>query len=131
MTGTAVDPHLASVSVNGVAAVVGAGGQFAASVPVSEGTNVLAASARDTLGHESTASVSVILDSAVPVVTITSPRDGTLTRGTTIAVAGTLDSATNVTGVTVNGASAVLSGTGFSATAAGQGLAGLGRKANA
>ena len=116
VAGTALDPHLASVSVNGAAAVVDGAGRFTVSVPVTEGTNVLVATARDSLGHESTASVSVIKDSSAPVVAITSPRDGTLTKSLEIAVAGSIDSAANVSGVTVNGSPAVLAGTTFSAT---------------
>ncbi len=116
VAGTASDPHLDIVLVNGVAAAVDASGRFTAAVPVTEGANTLTAVARDTLAHQSQSSVSVTLDSAAPSVLVTSPQDGSRFRTTPQTVRGTVDSSENLEGVTVNGVAATLAGTSFEAS---------------
>lgn len=116
VSGTATDPHLETVSVNGVAAAVDAAGRFTASLPLAEGSNTLTVTARDTLSHSAHASVIVSLDSAAPSVTITAPQDGTRFRATPQTVRGTVGSAANLESVTVNGVAAVLTDTSYEAS---------------
>lgn len=103
VTGSAADPHLDSVRVNGVAATLDAGGRFRAEVPLVEGRTTLTATARDALGHVGSAEVPVTLDSAAPAVTIVSPADGARFRTTPQRVVVRLDSTGNLEEVTVNG----------------------------
>ncbi|NOZ95862.1 MAG: hypothetical protein GXP47_14150, partial [Acidobacteria bacterium] len=69
VTGTAADAHLAAVAVNGVPATL-AGGQWTATVPLTPGSNLIAATATDLLGHASSASITVVLDDQPPVITV-------------------------------------------------------------
>ncbi len=69
MSGTAVDPHLTGVTVNGAAATVG-GGSFSFDMTLAEGANAIVVVATDSLGHTSQTSLTVTLDSVPPVLTI-------------------------------------------------------------
>ncbi len=91
VTGTVSDPHLATVTVNGVAAQV-TGGEFAATaVPLQEGTNAIVAHAVDTLGHGAdSAPASVTRDSLPPDVAITEPLPGAQLGSRTLTVRGTV-----------------------------------------
>ena len=82
VTGGVTDAHLDSVSVDGVVASLEPAGRYRAEVPLAEGRATLVVTARDALGHGSTASVAVTLDTAAPAVTITSPADGARFRTT-------------------------------------------------
>lgn len=87
-----IDDNSADVFVNGAPAIV-AGGTFSATVPLTEGPNVLTVSATDEAGNVGSASVSVTLDTAgaedvdPPEVSINSPANNAeialLTPGTT------------------------------------------------
>ncbi len=113
VTGSAADPNLASVTVNGISASLLAEGRFSAEVPLPEGRSTLTAKARDAVGHEAAASVVVTLDSAAPVVKIVSPRDGSRFRTTPQGVVVGLASLENLEEVTVNGLVATRSGDDF------------------
>lgn len=76
VTGTVDDPS-ASVTINGAAATL-AGGNFSASVTVSEGANTITASATDPAGNSASATVRVSLDTVPPVIVINFPTDGQL-----------------------------------------------------
>ncbi len=83
VTGTASDAHLASVTVNGVAAATGAG-TFTAEAALVERVNAVAATAADVVGLSATATVSVTRDSQPPVIAVYEsgvPVDGPLTLG--------------------------------------------------
>lgn len=116
VSGLAGDPHLSTVTVNGVPATVGSDGSFSVPVALTEGSNTLLARARDTLSHEASVSVGVTLDTAAPDVRITQPADRARFRTTPQTVIGTVDTATNLESVTVNGVSATLTGTTFTAS---------------
>ena len=116
--GTATDAAsgVASVTVNGVAATLGAGTFTAANVPLSaEGANTLIATATDRAGNTATASVTTVRDTTPPAVAITSPATGALTNQTSLTVMGTVTDVNGVAAVTVNGVAAVVSGSGFQA----------------
>ncbi|MEM1181693.1 MAG: Ig-like domain-containing protein, partial [Acidobacteriota bacterium] len=69
VAGTAVDPHLQSVQVNGQAASV-TDGAWSLSVALTEGPQTLTVRADDALGHVAVQSVAVTLDTAAPTVAI-------------------------------------------------------------
>ena len=74
VTGTVSDPHLLGVTVNGVEAAVNeAAGTFSASVPLTDGANMLTAVATDLAGHTASAAVTVVLDTQPPTVTLDQP----------------------------------------------------------
>ena len=74
VTGTIDDPQ-ASVTINGATATV-SGGNFSASVTLSEGNNTITATATDPAGNTALASVAVALDTVPPVIHISAPSDG-------------------------------------------------------
>ena len=76
VTGTVDDPS-ASVTVNGVTATI-SGGTFSAGLTLSEGANTITATSTDAAGNTASASVMVTLDTAPPVLAISSPTDGQL-----------------------------------------------------
>lgn len=91
VTGTVADPHLASVTVNGVAAQVVGGDFVATAVPLQEGPNPLVAHAVDSLGHSAgSAPATVTRDSLPPEVAITEPLPGAQLRSRTVTVRGTV-----------------------------------------
>ncbi|HTO52102.1 MAG TPA: hypothetical protein VMR50_01855 [Myxococcota bacterium] len=103
-----------AVSVNGVAATL-SGSTYSASVPLTEGSNTLTATATNAAGS-ATASVTIKLDTTPPVVTITSPANGTVTAASSTVVTGTVTDANPITSVTVNGAAVTLTNGAFSTT---------------
>jgi hypothetical protein len=126
-----VPPYNVACEVNGIAAVV-TGSTFTATVPVAAGENSLIAKSTviDSQGGQSICTDTVhVVRPAPPTVSvqITSPKDGALVCGDNVEVAGIV----NVLGglqplsivVDVNGSTANIVGTNFSATVpAGNGL---------
>lgn len=70
-----IDDASASVTINGTSATI-SGGNFSASVTLSEGNNTITATATDPAGNAATASVAVNLDTVPPVIVISSPTNG-------------------------------------------------------
>lgn len=87
-------------------------GAFEGRVALAEGSNSVAATARDAAGNAGTASVEVVRFT-LPEVTISAPAPQTLTAAPTAQVTGTVSP--GVTEVEVNGVAAALSGTAFTA----------------
>ena len=85
--------------------------------PLSEGMHTVSVTVADMAGNLSgTASVSFGIDLYPPSVAITSPADGFVTAEETVSVSGTAsDAGGGISGVTVNGTPASMSGNGFSA----------------
>ena len=75
-----VDDDRATVTVNGVSAVVTDGNFTASDVPLVEGSNTLTATGTDPAGNAGTASIQVTLDTILPVLAITAPDDGSRSR---------------------------------------------------
>jgi hypothetical protein len=118
VSGTVSDVSgVTAFTVNGVATPF-VGGGFLTQVPLAPGANTVTFSATDCEGNVSSKAVSVTLDSQAPRVTITSPDGGHLTRAATVLVTGTATDDGTVTGVTVNGQPASLSGDNFSLSVA-------------
>ena len=116
VSGTASDPHLSGVTVNGVVALVSAGRFTATGVPLVEGDNLLVARATDTLGHAADSSpFKVARDTQPPIVAITSPAPNAQIAASSVLVTGTA-SDPHLATVTVNGVAAAVSNGGFTAT---------------
>jgi RHS repeat-associated protein len=99
ITGTAADPNLDTVTVNGVAATVGEDGSFTASVPLADGANTLVVVATDRAGHATEASVNVFLDSLPPGVSLDQPPPGAcLAAGAPQTLGGVFADANPATG---------------------------------
>src|SRR6266516_424050 len=99
VAGSVQDETATTVRVNGQPASM-SGASFSATVALSaEGNNVLHIVATDAAGHSTDSSRTVIHDTQPPVLTLTSPADGLITKDTTATVSGTV---TDLTAVTVN-----------------------------
>lgn len=113
VTGTVDDPT-ATVTINSIEAPV-VNGAFSIALPLSEGPNLLTATATTSAGASGTASLTVTLDTTPPHVTITSPPDQFVTTDASISVAGNVNDIVVGTvnaeqaGVSVNGAAAEVS----------------------
>lgn len=116
VTGTVVDDSISTVTVNGYGAdKVGEAFSLDA-LPLNEGPNTITVVASDIVGNSTTVEVPVDVDSLAPVVTITTPTDGSIAFGRTIPVAGTVVDS-HLASVTVNGVPAAVVGTAFSVDA--------------
>ena len=117
VTGTVSDDRaLASVTVNGVPAVI-TGGSFSADVPLSPGSNALTAVATDAAGNSASVSVAVTYtpaDTTPPTVSITTPTDGAELTESPATVIGTVSDDRALADVTVNGIAALVTGNSFS-----------------
>lgn len=114
VTGTVTDDRdVASVSVNGISATLGAGTFTLIDLPLTPGANTITAVATDTSGNPANASVTVTYV-LPPQVTISSPSDGALINEDSIEVTGSVDDPAAT--VTVNGIAATLNSGQFSAT---------------
>lgn len=103
VTGTSTDASgVASVTVNGLAASVNAAGAFSADVPLVAGPNHLWIEATDCESNTTRRELTVVLNLA-PVVTISAPAANLLTRNASIAMSGTVSSASAIQSVVANG----------------------------
>ncbi len=90
-------------------------GEIDFSAAVLEGWNQLKVTAIDNQGHTADSpTVSVLLDTAPPTITITSPANNLAINASRINVTGTVSEA-NIAAVTVNGIPALLNGSAFEA----------------
>ena len=116
VTGTITDASPATVTVNGVAAVVTGSMFTAAGLPLGSGPGVsFLVVATDAAGNTGERSVSVTVDRANPVVQIQTPSAGKYFQSGSLVVTGTVadDSTTEVS---VNGVPATVGGGTFTAT---------------
>ena len=102
-----VDDDAAVVDVNGIPAAVSAGTFITAGVPLTEGVNQLTASAANAAGGHAETSISVVLDTTAPVISIDTPADGAVVSSPSITVSGAVDDDAAV--VEVNGVPAIVS----------------------
>ena len=118
VTGSFVEPHLASIMVNSAegssapaTASAGPNGTWsAAGFTLVEGTNTVTATAADTYGHSATsAPVTWILDTLPPEVTLDPASVEALTADGSTSISGTVRDA-HLQSVLVNGVTAVVTG---------------------
>ena len=89
VVGTASDPHLQSVAVNGTTAGLTGSTFLSANVPLGEGSTQIVAEATDAAGNVAQATRTVVLDTQPPSLSITDPAAGTVVPDGTITVSGT------------------------------------------
>ncbi|MFZ1081171.1 MAG: Ig-like domain-containing protein, partial [Candidatus Kryptoniota bacterium] len=102
ISGSVQDSTAVTLTINGSPVTVGTGGSFSQQVSLAEGTNVYTISATDAAGNTGSKQITVIKDTILPALSITSPVDSTITNNATIIVSGTVKDSTAVT-VAVNG----------------------------
>jgi bacillopeptidase F len=86
VTGTVVDDHLNSVTVNGTTAKV-ENGTYSARVLLNEGTNTITVTAEDRAGNSTEQTVQVDVDYTAPVIADVKPaEDKTLKKGESVKV---------------------------------------------
>ncbi len=112
LRGSAADPHLDRVEVNGTRAQLAAG-VWSLAVTLREGNNDFAVQAFDSVGNVAAVTASVTRDSEAPAVAIVQPADGARLGGQTVTVSGTVAQKPGLT-VTVNGSPATVTGGVFS-----------------
>ena len=113
VTGTASDLNgVTEVVVNGIVATLTGDAFEAVDVPLALGANPLVATATDTAGNSGSASVTVTRGEP-PTISISSPSDGSLLGDLQVQVSGSAPGA-NV--VDVNGTTATLTGSAFTAS---------------
>ncbi|HXO42770.1 MAG TPA: hypothetical protein VN999_15065, partial [Thermoanaerobaculia bacterium] len=102
---------LTATLTSGSAGAGGAGGQSfsAGPVPLVEGGNDLALSARDAAGNVGTATLSLVRDTTAPQVAISSPAAGAVVGTPAVDVVGSV-SDLHLASVTVNGTAASVTG---------------------
>jgi hypothetical protein len=108
VSGTLHDETVTTLTVDGAGALLN-GEAWQVEIPdLLEGTHVFALVATDAAGNVKTLSHEVTIDLAAPVISITAPASGTLTRLATTTVTGTVSDTTLVS-VTVGSIVATLS----------------------
>jgi hypothetical protein len=116
LTGTVTDASpITSFTLNGQTVAL-TNGAFSTTVSLAVGANPLTASATDAAGNTGSASITVSR-ALVPTIAISSPANGLLTRNTPLTVTGTFTGTAPIA-IAVNGATATLSGTSYSASVA-------------
>lgn len=114
VTGTASDSisWVNAVTVNGTGAAI-SGESYSASLQLSEGPNAITATATDAAGNTGNSSITLILDTTPPKITLDSVK--TITNNPQLILAGKIEDA-NPVSLTVNGAPVNISNNTFSAT---------------
>src|SRR5262249_55202959 len=113
--GTVTDATDAHVTVDGTDATRTADAWQASFASLPDGPHAFSIVATDAAGNSTPRTVAVTLDTAAPILTITSPAPGTLTRLDTVDVTGTVQDTSAVT-VTVADRAATVTGGTFTAT---------------
>jgi len=110
VTGSIDDPT-ATVTVNGTSATITGATYNVPEITLNEGDNTITVIARDPAGNQTTATVTVIVDATLPVVTVSAPVNGSYTPTPQVTVTGSVNEPP--ASVTVNGRPATLSGNSF------------------
>ncbi|MCP4571497.1 MAG: hypothetical protein GY838_04030, partial [bacterium] len=114
--GNVEDPYLASVTVNGIPGTISGDRYTASDVPLTEGENLIAATAEDQAGNSlTTPPILVVLDTLAPVLTMDTSDLPQLTGIATVTVGGTV-SDPHLDSVRVNETVAMVSGDQWVAT---------------
>jgi len=110
VNGTVSEPVI-SVTVNGITAIVTETGYSLSGLMLGEGTNTISVQATDVAGNIGTASIPVLIDTIVPTIQITSPRQNDYLNTSHVMVSGTVSEP--VISLTINGIPAIITGNGF------------------
>jgi hypothetical protein len=96
VTGTVQDASPVSIDVNGVTTLA-TNGAFTATIPTENGSYVITATATDAAANTGTASVTVNIDSAPPLITVTTPALNFVTKESAFTLSGTVTDTSAVT----------------------------------
>jgi hypothetical protein len=119
VSGNAIDAGgISSVTVNGQAVTVNAGGSFSYALTLTAGANTITTIATDIAGNQQVDTRTVTYDQTVPVLTVSTPADNSTTTQSFVTVTGTISENSTVTISVNNGSpqSAAITGNTFSAT---------------
>lgn len=86
----------ATLSINGANVVVAADNSFSHSVTLTAGINNLTLVAKDSANNQAKITHTLTLDNVIPVITVTSPLNGSLTNQGNIAIIGKLSEAVSL-----------------------------------
>ena len=114
IVGTVTGSPEPTVDVNGQAAVV-TGESFTFDLALAEGSNTVTATAANSQGTASD-TITVVLDTIVPLVTINVPADGATTSQTDVLVEGTVADASPIASFQILGVDVPLTAGAFSTT---------------
>lgn len=106
-----IDDPAAAVTVNGTVATISGATFSSAAIPLGEGVNSITAVALDKAGNRSETTISVTVDTSLPVVTIVAPVNSSFTNIPNIAVSGSVNEPP--ASVMVNGRTATVTGSDF------------------
>jgi RHS repeat-associated protein len=113
--GTIADASAVTATLNGAPLTIAADRTYQSTIALSEGLNTITLVVTDAAGNATTVSRAVTLDTTAPTLVVSTPADGTTVPDDNITVSGTATDQ-SVVHVTVNGASALLSGAGAFST---------------
>lgn len=116
VSGTASDSGsgVESVTVDGEQAAEG-GGPYSKTLILTEGTNTITVTATDKVGHTTTITRSILLDTAPPVLTLVSPPAGFLNNSTPTVIFSVVDEPGG-SGVDLNTVAVLVDGSTYAAT---------------
>jgi len=105
VAGTATDNlAVTTLTVNGTAVTVGTGGAFSHALALTTGANTVTVTAADAAGNTTTEIRTVNYENVAPTLTVTSPAtDNSFTNQATLTVSGTVNEATSLLEITLNG----------------------------
>jgi hypothetical protein len=116
VSGTVKDSTAVTLTINGNSVPIGANGAFSYQLSAVEGFNTITVVATDAAGNSTNVKRTVILDTTPPVLTITSPADGSTISDSAVVVSGKTTDQTKVM-LSVNGQTISLGNDGSFATA--------------
>ena len=96
-----------NLTINTVPVTLDAGNNFSQNISLNEGVNTINFVATDDVGNPSTASITVTLDSIAPVITVTSPTDGSTLNQSVATITGSLS---EPAGLTLDGTPVTVAG---------------------
>jgi hypothetical protein len=96
VTGTVIDASPVTIDVNGVLTLPSAG-TFTATVPTTEGSFPIHATATDAAGNAGSSAVTVNVDSLAPIIHVNTPAPGFVTAGASFTLSGTIEDTSAVT----------------------------------
>ncbi|MGC9060015.1 MAG: S8 family serine peptidase, partial [Thermoplasmata archaeon] len=91
VSGTLTEANLKSLTVNGYGVIVGAGGAFTYNLVLADGSGTVTVVAEDLAGNTATVTRTVVVDTTIPVITVSSPMDASIIANKSVIVAGTTE----------------------------------------
>lgn len=96
ISGSVTDASPVTVTLNALPVTI-TGGAFSVPVTLAVGANVIKVVARDSAGNETVNTRTIYFDASIPVITVVSPTDNSLTNSADLKVSGTVSEAAKIT----------------------------------